>query len=482
MTAEASASRGHRLVLDQAAGIIVQSFNDGRVINEGIKLAAQDAAFDSALNEINKVRDTLSRPQNILGPEFTKHGEIAENMEVGIRNARQALSQEAMTATFEGVHRTGPVDYRINGIGVQSKFINGVPNNLRHVLKHMGAYPEFTSDGSFYIIPKDTHSAIQTLLNGGHIEGLSSKSEEAIRQLAKQIEQQAGKPFTEVVQPSVSDYSDVQIVRAPTTLDNEQKDLISKNEELKDKIVDDHKPSLQGAAQAALMGGAVGGTLSLTTCLYAKLKAGKNVFRGDFTAADWQEVGVDTAKGAIGGSVAAGAIYLTTNYAGMAAPLASAVVSAATGIASLSNALRKGDISFNEFVETSLIICAESAIVGVATVVGQVLIPIPILGAVIGSLAGKLVIEFTRGLSARIAQRLRDDMDTFRAKLDDALKLALATVTAELNRLGSLTTAAFDVRLNTSLIDRSVELALAMGVKATVLIASEADLDSFMTA
>jgi hypothetical protein len=480
MSAETFQTRGRRLVQDQAAGIVVQAINEARVHDEIIKLAAQDGAFETAVEQIDKVREFLARPQNILGGAMTKHGEIAEQVEVGIRNARQALAQETMTATFEGVHRTGAVDYLINGVGVQSKFINGIPANLNHVLNHLNTYKNFTADGSYYIIPKDTYEAIQTLLNGGHIEGLKASTEEAIKALVKQIEGQTGRSFSEVVQSSVVNYPDVQVFKAPATLDNERHDLTDKNEKLKDKIVDDHKPSLQGAAQAALVGGAVGGTLSLATGLYAKYKAGKNVFKGDFTAADWQEVGLDTAKGAAGGAVAAGSIYLMTNYAGMAAPFASAVVSAVKGISSLAEDYRKGDISFDEFVDLGMIICAESAIVGVSTAVGQALIPIPVLGAVIGSLAGKMVAEFTTGQNEKVAQRLRNDMEAFKAKLDGKLKEVLETITAEFDRLNNLTVAAVDFRLNSNLRARSVDLTVAYGVRADKVITNEAALDKFM--
>lgn len=482
MTVETFQTRGRRLVQDQAAGVVVQAINEARVHDEIIKLAAQDAAFETAVEQLDKVRDFLSRPQNILGSELTKHGEIAEQVEVGIRNARQALAQEAMTASIDEVGRTDAIDYFINGVAVQSKFINGIGNNLRHVVGHLGKYPGFTDNGSYYMIPKDTYEAIQTLLNGGHIEGLKASTEEAIKALVKQIEEQTGKPFSEAVQASVVDYPGVQVNTVGTTLDNEQQDLANKNEELKDEIIDDHKPSLQGAAQAALVGGAVGGTLSLATGLYAKYKAGKNVFKGDFTAADWQEVGLDTAKGAAGGAVAAGSIYLITNYAGMAAPFASAVVSAVKGMASLADDYRKGDISFDEFVDLGMIVCAESAIVGVSTAVGQALIPIPVLGAVIGSLAGKMVAEFTTGQNDKVAQRLHDDMVAFRSKLDGKLKEVLATITAEFDRLNKLTEAAFDFRLNTNLIDRSVDLAVAYGVKPDKIIVNEAALDKFMLA
>jgi len=171
-----------------------------------------------------------------------------------------------------------------------------------------------------------------------------------------------------------------------------------------------------------------------------------------------------------------------TNYAGMAAPFASAVVSAVKGISSLAEDYRKGDISFDEFVDLGMIICAESAIVGVSTAVGQALIPIPVLGAVIGSLAGKMLAEFTTVQNKKVAQRLRDDTEAFKAKLDGKLKEVLETITAEFDRLSNLTVAAFDFRLNSNLRDRSVDLAMAYGVRADKVITNDATLDKFMLA
>jgi hypothetical protein len=141
---------------------------------------------------------------------------------------------------------------------------------------------------------------------------------------------------------------------------------------------------------------------------------------------------------------------------------------------------RNGDISFDEFVDLGMIVCAESAIVGVSTAVGQTLIPIPVLGAVIGSLAGKMVAEFTTGQNEKVAQRLRDDMESCKAKLDATLRMALESITAELDHLSKLTDAAFDFRLNSRLLVNSVDLAMAYGVRVDKIIFNEVALNQYM--
>jgi hypothetical protein len=112
-----------------------------------------------------------------------------------VRNARQALEERlqdesAFRATFDGVGRTAPADYLIDGVKVQSKFINGINNNLAHVLKHMEDYPDFTQDKAFYHIPKDTWQTIQDVIDGKPVEGMNERSLQAIREKVAEIKTQ----------------------------------------------------------------------------------------------------------------------------------------------------------------------------------------------------------------------------------------------------------------------------------------------------
>src|SRR5690554_5294601 len=104
------------LVRDQVSGAVIDRINTFRHEAEAIQQAIQDRAFSLAQEQVNKIRDFIGTPENILGNPSTKHGEIAEQVEVGIRNARSAVNQETMKATFEGVGRTARADYLIDGI------------------------------------------------------------------------------------------------------------------------------------------------------------------------------------------------------------------------------------------------------------------------------------------------------------------------------------------------------------------------------
>jgi hypothetical protein len=468
------------LIPDQVNAAIVDSLNNQRIQDEIMKLAAQDAAFSNAIKQADKVREFIGNPNNILGSELTKHGEIAEQVEVGIRNARAALAQENMTATFDGIGRTAPADYAIDGMLVQSKFINGANNNLTHVLKHMDDYSNFGRDGSFYHIPKDNYETIIRIKEGLPVDNLSEKSKAAILNKIQEIEQQSGQSFEQVVKPGISDYAEVQQGKIVETLDKHEQELKQQNEKLKETIKDDHKPSWEGAAQAAAVAGAVGGAISLGTALYSKHKQGKNPFKGDFSSDDWKDVGISTAKGAGGGAIAGGAIYLLTNNAALPAPFAGAIVSAAKGVSSLIQDYNGGKITFEEFMDLGLMVCSESAIVGLATAAGQTLIPIPILGAVIGSLAGKILAEFAIGKRRDVAEWMRQDMADYMRKIDANYQAIIKQINEEFDRLGKLTEAAFDFQRNVDLFSASVDLARAYGVAEDKIISSHAELDDFM--
>ncbi|MFB1487701.1 MULTISPECIES: hypothetical protein [unclassified Thiocapsa] len=469
------------LVNDQISGVVVQAINTSRLQDELAKIATQDMAFGKAVAQMDEVLTFLGSPDKILGSELTKHGEIAEHVEVGVRNARAALHQHDLPATFDGVGRTAPEDYLLNGVDVQSKFVNGVNNNLNHVLDHMEKYSNFGRDGSYYHIPKDTHETISKIIAGDNC-GLADRTANAIREKVNLIEQQSGQPFGTVVQPGVSTYAEVQQGKVHTTLDEHESGLERENQRIKEHIVQDHRPSLQEAANAAAMAGAVGGALSFSTSLYEKYKQGKNPFKGEFTAVDWGDVGIETAKGACIGAVAGVSIYLMTNYASMSAPFAAAMVSASRGVGSLVTQLNAGEIDLVQFVDLGMIVCSESAVVGVAATAGQMLIPLPLVGAVIGSLAGRILAEFVTGKTAEVAERIRQDMDAFLKTLDAKLQYVFQAIDAEFDRLGQLSVAAFDLDRNRALLGSSIRLAQAYGVPSGNIISSHNQLDDFMCA
>jgi hypothetical protein len=450
-----------------------------------VALEGQDSSFAKAIEQIAKVRDFIGNPEHILGNNKTKHGEIAEQVEVGIRNARDFLHRHSPSATFEGVGRTAPEDYLIEGIKVQSKFINGINKNLDRVLEHMDKYEIFSKDGSYYHIPKDYYETIQKIVGGGSVEGISNRTLQNIEQKVREIEEISGKSFDEIVKPGVSKYSEVQQGKVHESLDKHEQELGNENKHIKENIRTEAQPNLGEMAQVAVKGAAIGAGVRLGFKLYEKYKQGKNLFKGDYAVEDWKEIGIDTAKGAVTGGISAAAIYALTNYADLSAPLAGSFVSAGQAIASLIKSLNSGEISFDEFVEMSLLTCTESAMVALASAVGQTIIPVPILGAALGTIAGRIVIDFSKKYFGKETERLKRRMEEYYNqclnKNDQAYHAALSKIIAEYEKLGDLTKAAFDVEKNTELrLQSSIDLARVYGVTEFNILHNTDELDVFI--
>ncbi|WP_434141503.1 hypothetical protein JQR84_24500 (plasmid) [Pseudomonas luteola] len=464
----------------QLAGIAVKHLNDVAEASKNLALNAQAKLMEKALAELDGVRAWLDDPSKLLGSPATKHGELAEIFEVQVRNARSIIDGLAATATFEGTSRTGAVDYFIDGQAFQSKFCKEIPDGLQAFVKHMEKYPEVTRTGGL-MFPADKYELVLKVINSKPEPGKEDSTRIAIVKWVTQIEEIAGRKFEEAVRPSISTYSEVQLGVADQTVDSHEFDIEDRNSEHVERIEMEHGPSWAGAAQAAALAGTVSGVITTGMAIYNKTKEGKSLFRGEFTTEDWKDVGWAGTKGFGAGAVSGGAIYGLTNYAGMAAPFAASVVSAAKGLSTLTSEYMAGNIELSEYFDLGMCICAEAAVVGVATAAGQTLIPIPIIGGVIGSISGKMMLQLAHGLDTWHLAALQEEMASFNASLDKTYQRVVNEITAEFDKLGMLTEAAFDFELNHRLtLSTSVDLAVAYGVQEVKILRSVSDVDAFM--
>ncbi|MDX5980292.1 hypothetical protein SIL77_03290 [Exiguobacterium profundum] len=450
----------------------------------------QDQNFESALSHLAKMRVFLSSPENILGTMRTKHGEIAEHLEVHVRNAKNVLSGFKEVATFDGVGRTAPEDFLLNGIKIQSKFINGTNNTLSHVFSHFQTYKD---DSIQYMIPKDQFAVIEQIRNGQNPGALSNKTVRAILSKIKELEATSGKSFDELVKPSISDYDDVQLGKVFETVSKHQDDLIDQNHEMKKKI-DQKAKSDKQAAQAArgpslgegvkVAGGAavVSATITTLTGVYSKIKSGKKI--DEFDAQDWKELGLEASKSGGKAFVSAGSIYALTNLTALSAPFAGAVTSAAIGVGTLINRYMDGEIDADEVVTEGQVLCFEAGVVAIGAVVGQALIPVPGLGAVIGTIATNLIWQFTKGKLGEREEKLKKVLDAYYEQLSEKADAAYRSLVDQINktyaRFQSLVDAAFDLEMNTAaLAAASIVLAEEMGVDSNDIIHNHDELDAY---
>ncbi|MBS8265690.1 hypothetical protein DYI25_14785 [Mesobacillus boroniphilus] len=450
----------------------------------------QNVNFENALKHMMKMRQFLSEPKNILGSEQTKHGEVAEHLEVNIRNAWAALKGQGDVATFDGVGRTAPEDFILDGIKYQSKFINGTNNTLKHVLEHFEKYQDRSMN---YSIPKDQYKIIEAIKSGQTPEGLNDKSIRAILKKIEEIERQTGRSFHDLVKPSVADYSEAQLGKAGETVSKHQDHIIDENQKVQDKIKQDAKeqskaveakkgPSVGEGVKVAGVAAAIAASLNTITVIYSKVKSGKKI--QDFNKDDWSEIGLSSAKAGAKGGVTAGSIYALTNLTSLSTPFAGAVTSAAMGMSSLLTDLNKDNISMDEFVTQGQILCLEAGIAATGGAIGQMLIPIPVLGSIIGTVTANFIWGFAKDkLGAReeeLKKKLNAYTDSLLQKIDKAYQEIIAKINQKYARFNSLIEAAFDVEANSAVLAAaSVDLAREIGVADTKILKNDEDLDAF---
>jgi hypothetical protein len=284
-----------------------------------------------------------------------------------------------------------------------------------------------------------------------------------------------------VVKPATSTYAEVQQGKINDTLDRHEEELESRNEQLKEDIRLEHEPSLQEGLQAAATAGLVAGTFCFAASAGKKyFDEGKNIFRGDFDKDDWKEVGLDTGKAAAAGFVTGGAVYYLTNYVGAPAPLASAFVSTAKGMAVLVHKQQAGELADGEFADQALLLCSDVALVSLASAAGQALIPVPVLGALVGSFAGKAACELLKGMSAKGAEAVERRMKEAQARLEREYQVKLHELEAKFLPPLAFMEFAFDLENNRALLLSSLTLGRMVGVPERKLLKSAAQTLDFL--
>lgn len=508
------------ILIDQTLGATVQQNIADQTAKQAERLAqlanekealvnSANDSFQRANTYIEKCRDFVS-PGNrlhILGNEATKHGEIAETLDVNFRNGRDVLEglKESARVLSEGQERIGPTDYVINGTPIQSKFINGGEmsspyKSLSHIFDHLKKYPGYANDATRYgfpgqhgeyQIPKDQYEVLQKVLNGG-TTGMSERQLKATRELIDAIEKETGKPVTDVVKPSLVNYDEVKLGRVDETIDREEerysevheeklKEISKENKEKVDEAKAITDASWAEAFKAAGIGAAISGTVRLGISVYSKIKGGKKL--SDFEAEDWKECGVDFLKGAGKGGISGFAIYGLTKLGNIPAPFAGAITSSAAGLFSLFVDYKKGLITSCEYAEAAESLCVEAGASAVGAAIGQALIPVPVIGAVVGSITTQSAIYLTRYLFENRENELLDALveryNAQKAKMNAIANKKIIEIDSYYNKLGGLIEASMNKDLNMKLLS-SVELCRTVGLPEHEILHDTKDVDNFM--
>ena len=461
---------------EQGVAAWIDYLNQLRIQELLSKLAAQDMNLEQALAELQKMKVNIAALiESNRGGAKGIHGFIAETAEVGIENARNLI--KGLDAVCKWINDNGRADILKNGVEIQLKFVrSGGHFGLEAVRAHLKDYPDFIRNGGKYQLPKDFYDDLQKILALSQEE--AAKGPTSTYRLWKWVhsffEETGISP--DDLEASVLDYSAAQVGKIDKTIQQEENNIRAEDQRRRNDAYEASKPTLQEGVRAAGVSAAMEGGTTFCLGVWKKRRQGRRL--SAFTAEDWKDVGIDTAKGAIRG----GAVYAMTNFTATPAAVANAFVTAAFGVTGQGIKFRRGEISAEEFVENSEILCLDVSISAISAMLGQAAIPIPVLGAMIGNVAGMFMYQIAKdNLSEKEQMLIRDYQESFAAlnqTLDKRYHALLAMLKKELEKFSSMLELAFDPDVNIAF-DGSIALAEYVGVTPEKVLRNKQDIDQY---
>lgn len=482
------AASGRSSTQEQAVAAWVNHLNQVRLDtllnalqHQGENLADALASVDAAIREIDLEVVAANR-----GGVKGMHGFIAEVAEVGVGNARRQIVGD--DALYRWVNDNGPVDLLRGGVEIQQKFVAaGGRWGLGAITEHLQRYPDFVENGGRYQIPADHFEVIRKLYDmppeeAGTLLSRSGEGPSFADWKRVQAFFQESSVGIESLEPSSLEYNEVQRGAYGATLEAEKESLRVTDESRRDSAYQQSRPTLREGAKVAFAAAAIEGGTAFVLAVAEKRREGRKL--KEFTRGDWNEVVGATGFGVVKGGARGLSIYSLTNFTATSAAVASSIVTAAFGIAEQANRFRLGEIGEQEFIENAEIVALEAAVGALSSFLGQALIPVPVLGAVIGNTVGMIMYKsVASSLSAReavlIAQYL-EDQRVLDEQLDAEYHELIATLDASMSDYLEVLEVAFSPDMEVAFLG-SVGLALELGVTTEdVLESEEAILNYFL--
>lgn len=467
---------------EQATASWISYLNYLRFCEFTERMARQDDNLESALIELNKLKVFVAHPEHILGNPKTKHGEIAERAQVYVSNAINLIDGLKPEYEIDNVPRLDKADYYYNGRMVQSKFCYGLPGSETAINIHLDTYPNFLKEDGFYIIAKNNHEGFMKLYEAGEANSILNPSDQKYYELIKEWENQTGFKFPDAVKASRFTYDDVQLQNIDETINREENSILNKDESNREIINRDTSPGLNEGIKVTVSAAAIEGGLGFMLSVYRKHKEGIKL--SDYTLEDWKDVGFDTLIETTKGGIRGTSVYLMTNFTSTPAPIASAMVTATFGVMSQALKLREGVIDAEEFINTSEVMCLDVGISTISSMIGQAIIPIPVVGTIIGNATGMFMLNIAKTYLSSAEQKIIEDYFHETQEELNILKGKNYHVITELesmtNQFNSLVELAFDNDINNRFVS-SIERARIVGVPEHKILHNKHEIDEFFT-
>lgn len=420
---------------EQAVAAWVNYLNQLRLDRLIAFMQNQDLNLQDAMADLDKALSQISDLISInRGGQCGLHGFIAEAAEVGIGNARENILGKPDNYTW--LNDNGVSDLLRDEVEIQQKFYQS-DLSLNAIAAHLKKYPDYITNGRKYQIPKDQYEKIQELLSIPEEKANKMPTSDGTFSLKqwKMVHDFFERKDIGIsdVEPSKLEYKEVQRDQIEDTINNEKESIKSTDSKIREQAHKDADPTLNEAAKVVGVAVALEGGTALALSIIKKKKEGKNI--KDFSGDDWKDVFKDAGIGTVKGGIRGASIYVLTNYSKTPAAVANAIVTASFGVAEQAHLYRIGKLDETQFISNAEMLCLDASISALSSFIGQTVIPIPVVGALIGNTVGTTLYKIAKdGLSDRekaLIKSYLDDIEALRAELDKQYQDLIAAVQKE---------------------------------------------------
>ena len=484
---------------EQTTSAIIEYLKQIRLAELVKALYKENSNLEQALDSINvALEDCHILIDSNRGGEAV-HGFIAEAAQRGVGNAWEQI--KGNPAIYEWVNNNGELDLLRNGVeGLQLKFYNGPKATLIALKEFLEKYPSFLEDGGKYQIPKDYYEKIVKLYNATADEAKQfTNNSELTRREWEFVKNyfEKGNIKLNDIEPSELTYAQVQKNAIDTTLSEAKKELREESFERKKELIRDDKPTPADAMKAGLIGASLEGGTTLFLEIKKKLK---NKKLKDFNSDDWNEIlkdaSISTAKGGVRGVV----VQLISNKSNLPddvaalidpkyypksttpASIANAIVTASFGMAEQAHLFRQNKLSETDFIINSEIVCLEASISALSSLIGQTIIPIPVLGAIVGNTVGNIMYKVAKDnfdeKEQELALKYAKEQEELDKELSEKYQNVISLLNENMNRYLIIIENSFNPDIKLSF-EGSINLAKYLGVPTEEILDTKEKIDDY---
>lgn len=466
-------------VQEQATGAWIDYLNQLRRIKLIERLKQQDINLEDALGIVEEAKIKISEEviERNRGGKNGMHGFIAERMQVYFKNARNVI--EGKKGEYFLIDDNGPDDYWNGSTPIQQKFVQKYLG-LDAIKTHFEKYPDFLKRGGKYQLPKDYYDRIVKLANMSEKD--ASLLDKESRRLYKYIKQFFDENEISIndIESTVIDYKSAQVGRTNQIIEEEKKRIREVDNKERGRLYQESKANLQEGIKVTAISAVAEGGVIFGMKIYQKLKQGKSLT--EFNESDWREVGINTVAGTGKGAIRGSVVYVLTNFTATPAAVATSLVTATFGILTQKIQMDLKKITKEEFLINSEVLALDVTVSAISALLGQTLIPIPVLGAVIGSIAGNFVYSimkehFAENEVAWIKEKYRE-MENIEKYLEEKYYYLVKQLLREFKKYNSLINMAFSNDVNIAF-EGSIQLARYVGVKENRILKTMKDIDNY---